>query len=171
EEAFSKAYEIKPTMDAAVGLADIAEKRGDDKGALEHLADAILTGRLPADGIERLHALYQKLHGGKLDGLESWLDAKYRSRPRTSVEVERYVPSAGSQNPRAALAELVTGAGCEPCTAVDIAFDGELERYSRRELILLVYHMHAPVSDPMSNQSAEARHKYYDTHGAPTIYL
>jgi hypothetical protein len=171
EEAFKKAYEIKPTMDAAVGLADLAEKRGDDKEAFEHLADAILTGRLAADGIQRLHALYQKLHGGKLDGLEANLDAKYLSRPRTKLEVERYVPAKGTENARTVLAEFVTGAGCEPCTAVDISFDAELERYSRRELVLLVYPMHAPVSDPMSNHSAEARHKYYDTHGAPTIYL
>jgi hypothetical protein len=158
-------------MDAAVGLADLAEKRGDDKEAFEHLADAILTGRLPADGIQRLHALYQKMHGGKLDGLEAYLDARYLSRPRTVLEVERYVPAKGAENARTALAEFVTGAGCEPCTSVDISFDAELERYSRRELVLLVYPMHAPVSDPMSNHSAEARHKYYDTHGAPTIYL
>jgi hypothetical protein len=31
--------------------------------------------------------------------------------------------------------------------------------------------MHAPTSDPMSNHSAQARHKFYDAHGAPTIYL
>ncbi|MGA2260840.1 MAG: tetratricopeptide repeat protein [Acidobacteriota bacterium] len=174
EKTLKQAYEIKPIMEAAMGLADVAEKRGKDAAAFEYMADAILTGRLPADGIERLHNLYRKLHGGKLDGLEDYLDAKYRRGFHSPLKVERYKPARGpasDSNARAVLAEFVTGAGCEPCTAVDLAFEAALERYSRRELILLVYPMHAPTSDPMSNHSAQARHKFYDTNGALTVYI
>lgn len=174
EKTLKQAYAIKPTMEAATGLADVAEKRGKDAEAFEYLADAILTGRLPASGIERLHNLYRKSHGGKLDGLEAYLDAKYRRSFHHSLKVERYKPAGGratESNARAVLAEFVTGAGCEPCTAVDLAFDGALERYSRRELILLVYPMHAPTSDPMSNHSAQARHKFYNLNSAPTIMM
>ncbi len=174
EKTLKQAYAIKPTMEAATGLADVAEKRGKDAEAFEYLADAILTGRLPAAGIERLHNLYRKLHDGKLDGLEASLDAKYRRGFHNPLKVERYKPAgtrASESNARAVLAEFVTGAGCEPCTAVDLAFDAALERYSRRELILLVYPMHAPTSDPMSNHSAQARHKSYETNSAPTVFI
>lgn len=174
EKAFKRAFEIKPVMEAAVGLADIAEKRGREKDAFDYLAAALLSGKLPADGIARTHALYRKLHGGSLDGFEELLDAKYRASFRSPLKVEHYRP--GPRRPkgdaaRAVLAEFVTGAGCEPCTAVDLSFDAALERYSRRDLILLAYHMHAPTSDPMSNHSAQARHKFYAANSAPTIYL
>src|SRR6185369_11156449 len=46
-----------------------------------------------------------------------------------------------------------------------------LDRYARKDVVLLVYPMHAPTSDPMSNVSAQARHKYYGANGAPTVYL
>ena len=174
EKTLKQAYAIKPTMEAATGLADVAEKRGKDSEAFEYLADALLTGRLPATGIERLHNLYRKLHGGKLDGLEADLDAKYRRGFHNPLKFAPYKPTrrrVTETNARAVLAEFVTGAGCEPCTAVDLAFDAALERYSRRELILLVYPMHAPTSDPMSNHSAQARHKFYDAKGAPTVFV
>jgi tetratricopeptide (TPR) repeat protein len=172
EAPLKQAYEIKPIMEAGTGLADLYEKRGQDAVAFDYLAAALLSGRMPAEGIERTQALYRKMHGGKIDGFEADLDARHRRSFRNPLKVEHYKRSgSGSANNRATLAEFVTGAGCEPCTAVDISFDAALERYSRRDLVLLVYHMHAPTSDPMSNHSAQARHKFYNAVGAPTIYL
>ncbi|MBI4469656.1 MAG: hypothetical protein HY650_10085, partial [Acidobacteria bacterium] len=169
-----RAYEIKPIMEAAVGLADVTEKRGRDADAFEYLADAALTGRLPADGIERLHRLYRKLHEGKLEGLEEYLDDKYRKSNPGPLKVDSRQPAgkrAADPNPRIVLAEFVTGAGCEPCIAVDLAFDAGLQRYGRSELALLVYHIHAPTSDPLSNPAAQARANFYGATGAPTVYL
>lgn len=174
QAALRQAYEIKPIMEAALGLADVAEKRGKPAESFEYLADALLSGRLPAEGIERLHTVYRALHEGKLDGLESYLDEKYRKSAGSAERVEPYKPAAGratDSKARAALAEFITGAGCEPCTAVDLAFDRELKRYDRKELILIVYHIHAPTSDPMSNDSAQARTTYYGVNSAPTIIL
>lgn len=174
ERALKQAYEIKPIMEAAVGLADIYEKQGKDKEAFDYLAAGLLSGRMTAEDIARTHALYRKMHGGKIEGFEQLLDARFRSSFRSPLKVEHYKPNASraaANNPRVVLAEFVTGAGCEPCTAVDISFDAVLERYSRRDVIMIAYHMHAPTSDPMSNHSAQARHKYYGAVGAPTIYL
>ena len=55
--------------------------------------------------------------------------------------------------------------------SVDLSFERELDRYSRRELALLVYHIHAPTSDPYSNFGVEARSAYYGVHAAPTVLL
>jgi tetratricopeptide (TPR) repeat protein len=171
---FKHAYSIKPTLEAGLGLADVSEKRGDNETAFEYLSAAALTGRLPASGIARLEESYRKAHGGKIEGLKEYLDARYRRDLYHPLKVTSYTPMPARKkdsNPRVVLAELVTGGGCEPCTAVDLAFDGILERYSRQEVVLIAPHMHAPVSDPLCNHSAESRHKFYDAHGAPTVYL
>jgi hypothetical protein len=70
-----------------------------------------------------------------------------------------------------ALAELLTGAGCIPCIPVDYSFDTMLKEYSRQDVVLLVYHMHAPSNDPLTNHSTESRNKYYDVNSAPTIII
>jgi hypothetical protein len=54
---------------------------------------------------------------------------------------------------------------------VDKAFDAALERYSPRDLVLLVYHMHAPDTDPMVSSAAVARHKFYGMRGTPSVVL
>jgi tetratricopeptide (TPR) repeat protein len=171
ERTLKQAMDVAPSMEAATALADIMEKRGRDAEALDYLGAAMLTGRMNAEGIARLHNLYRKLNNGKLDGLEASLDARYRKSFRSPIKVERYRAKANRLNPRTVLAEFITGAGCEPCISVDLSFDAILERYSRKDVVLVVYHMHAPTSDPLSNHSAQARTRYYDAHGAPTTYI
>lgn len=171
ERTLKRAMAVAPSMEAATALADIMEKRGREAEALEYLETAMLTGRMSAEGIGRLHTLYRKLNQGNLDGLESSLDARYRKSFRSPLKVEHYRSNANRPNPRAVLAEFITGAGCEPCISVDLSFDAVLERYSRKDVVLLVNHMHAPTSDPLSNHSAQARVRYYDAHGAPTTYI
>ena len=170
QEALLEAYRIQPVMESATGLSEIMEKRGNAAEAFSYLADAALTGRLSADKIAHLEDLYRKTLQGSPEGFQEALDRKYRQGFRNPLQVRPYQPAAGRSD-RVVLAEFVTGAGCEPCTAVDLAFDTELQRYSRNELALLVYHMHAPTSDPMCNHSADLRHKFYDAKGAPTVFI
>lgn len=170
QRAFQKSYAIEPVAEAALGLADIAERRGDTAAALNAMMDGALTGKLSAKDIERLDQMWARQHDGKSDGLKAELDARFRKRFTTPIQPVPYQP-ATNRSHRVVLAEFVTGAGCEPCTAVDLAFDAALKRYSRSELALVAYHMHAPTSDPLSNTSAEERWKYYDAQGAPTVYL
>jgi len=169
-EGFRQAYKIEPIVEAAVGLSEISERRGDSTGALKYMMDAALTGKLTGPKIKRLEELYASAHGGKSDGLQEELDSIYESRFQPAIHPVRYESSPGRSH-RVVIVEFFTGSGCEPCAAVDLAFDGVMKRYSRDEVALLYYHLHAPAPDPMSNASAEERVKYYDVHGAPNVFL
>jgi hypothetical protein len=54
---------------------------------------------------------------------------------------------------------------------MDIAFEAMMERYSREELAVIVYHVHIPAPDPMANPSAEARAKFYEAWGTPAFTI
>jgi tetratricopeptide (TPR) repeat protein len=170
EAAFKRANEISPDAAAATGLATILEKRGKDAEALEYMTQGMLTGKLDKAGIEQFQALYRRTHGGKLDGVEEYLDAHYRKTYRNPLKGEKHA-SAHAGSGRAVLAEFFTGAGCIPCIPFDYSFDAALEDYSRKDLVLLVYHWHAPTLDPMGNRSSDARVVYYGVQGAPTVFL
>jgi tetratricopeptide (TPR) repeat protein len=167
---FHRAYAVELIMEAATGLSDIAGRNNDTAGALQYMMDAMLTGKLPAAKIAHLEDLYARVHKGDTSGLAAELDQRFRARFTNPLHPVAY-QAAPEHSRRVVLAEFITGAGCEPCTSVDLAFDAALKRYKRDELALIVYHMHAPTSDPMSNASAEERFKYYDVHGAPTVIL
>jgi hypothetical protein len=62
---------------------------------------------------------------------------------------------------RVAVMELFTGAQCPPCVAADVAFDGLLESYEPRDLIMIQCHMHIPGPDPLSNAITNERWNYY----------
>jgi hypothetical protein len=66
---------------------------------------------------------------------------------------------------------MFTGSGCVPCLSVDLSFEAMLDRYTRNDLVVLMYHIHAPTSDPLSNASVQARGKYYNVNGAPTTFI
>jgi tetratricopeptide (TPR) repeat protein len=172
EESYATAYQTDPVFAAAaaVGLATILEQRGNDRDALEYLARAALNGRMDKAGIAQFRSLYSKTHGGKLDGVEDYLDSRYRETYRNPVKGEKYRAEPGRTD-RIVLAEFFTGAGCIPCIPFDYSFERALEDYSRNELALLVYHWHAPSLDPMGNRSSDARVKYYGVVGAPTVFL
>jgi hypothetical protein len=57
--------------------------------------------------------------------------------------------------------------------AADLAFDALAKAYKPAELVLLQYHLHIPVPDPLTNPASEARQAYYDAdiEGTPTIFF
>ena len=130
---------------------------------------AELTGKMSAERAY-LEFLYRKTHNGSLDGLDALLDTTYRAAHTNPIVAARYTPTP-ARTSRTVLAELFTGAACIPCVSVDLSFERELERYTRTDLALLVYHIHAPTSDPYSNFAVESRSAYYGVHGAPTVFL
>lgn len=113
-----------------------------------------------------LERMWVKKNGGTA-GLDAKLDEIYKARPK-AFEPGRYVPDAAKKTGRVVLAELFTGAECGPCVAADLAFDGLAERYDRATVAVLVYHMHIPGPDPMTNADTEARGAYYGVNGTPT---
>jgi tetratricopeptide (TPR) repeat protein len=151
---------------ALLGLAQIAEKTGDHKAALEYFASAAVKSPLKKADRQQMESTYRALHHDSLTGLEEMLDERYR-KLNAGVRFDHYQATPKRSN-RTALAELFTGSGCGPCVAADLGFDGLLERYNRQELVVLVYHLHIPLPDPMTNPATVERGKYYGVPGTPT---
>jgi hypothetical protein len=55
--------------------------------------------------------------------------------------------------------------------AADLAFDAFLERYRNKDVIVMMYHQHIPLPDPMTNPSSQARAKYYSVRGVPSFVI
>jgi tetratricopeptide (TPR) repeat protein len=154
----------------ALALAETAEKKGDLKTAVSALGDASMLAPMKAADRKRLEDLYRKTHNGSLDGLEDELDAKYRTLNPAPFAAVAYKPGA-ERTTRTVLAEMFTGSACGPCVAADLGFDALLRRYGRQELALLVYHLHVPAPDPMTNPSTNARAKAYGINSTPSYFI
>ncbi len=178
EKAFTAAYNAVPLTDAspttlrqaALGLAEIHEKSGKYDKALDYLSTAALFGKADAKLRERLEAAYRKTNHNSAAGLVEMIDAKYEKMYPHPVKAEPYQPTKARTN-RTVLAEVFTGSGCPPCVAADLAFDAYLERYSRKDMIVLMYHLHIPLPDPMTNPSTQARSGYYTVRGVPSFMI
>lgn len=152
----------------ALGLAELAEKKKDDKLALDSYVTALaLGGRLPDDTRQKAEALFSKAHNSSTKGFEELIDAKYNKLNAPPFTVAHYTPSPKRSN-RLVLGEVFTGAACGPCVAADLAFDLMMERYKRDDFIVLMYHLHIPGPDPMTNPATVARGKFYTVQGVPS---
>ena len=70
------------------------------------------------------------------------------------------------------LAELFTGAECPPCASADFAFDALSKYYPRNTVDLLIYHVHIPAPDPMTNPQTFQRYLFYGGNfGTPTVFI
>lgn len=166
-----QAKDFNPKLVAAsVGLAELYAKQGKEQLALETYMSAALNGKLSADARKQFEALYSKANNGSLSGLEEKLDAEYVKLNPIPVKVEHYKPTDKRSN-RTVLAEVFTGAGCGPCVAADLGFDAMMERYKREELVVLMYHLHIPAPDPMTNPATQARGKFYTVQGVPSYAM
>ncbi len=112
ERILRESHEAIPThSQTALGLAELAEKKGDNETAADFLATATLTaGYGIADVRSRFESLYRKTHNGSTDGLEGLLDDRYRKLFPNPIEFFPYRPDASRSN-RLALVEFFTGAG------------------------------------------------------------
>lgn len=170
------ARRLATTLAAQPGLADLAVEQA-------RRAEKMLT---PADDIgirtQVLDALVLALtRAGKPDDA-----AKYRDEI-AAIEAKQYAEYAKTHPPfkpepfagrkgksnRAVLCELFTGAECPPCAAAGLAFDGLMRTFKPADAILLEYHCHIPVPDPLTSPDAEERMRYYadQMEGAPTLFV
>jgi thiol-disulfide isomerase/thioredoxin len=156
------------TVQSELGV--LAAKAGDDRKAAEFLIPAKLSGRSTKEAAEALEAVYKKQHNGSVDGLEAMLDAEYNKRYPNPVKLERYVPTE-KRSDRVVLAEVFTGSACGPCAAADLAFDAAMDRYSRKDLAVIMYHVHVPRPDPMTTTETQAIQKAYTVNGVPTFLI
>jgi len=158
------------TAEVGATLGELAAKSGDDAKALEYLIPARLSGRLDPSATEALDASYRKLHGGSLEGMEALLDTEYHKRFPNPLTLAAYQPTA-KRTDRVVLAEVFTGSGCPPCVGADLAFDAAMERYTRKELAVVMYHQHIPRPDPMTNLDTIARAKSYGVNAVPSYVI
>jgi thiol-disulfide isomerase/thioredoxin len=156
--------------EVAAALGELAANRGDDAKALDYLISARLGGEISPSTIEALSSAYSKAHNGSSAGLEDSLDAEYHKRFPNPLHLDAYQPTA-KRSDRLVLAEVFTGSGCGPCVGADLAFEAAMERYSRKDLAVVMYHQHVPRPDPMSNPDSQARSKYYAVAGVPTYFI
>lgn len=171
EKYLKESFDANPSIPAtAIALAEISEKAGNDRAALDYLATAILNGRVKKEDREKFEALYRKLHNNSLDGMEALLDERYKKAFPPPMHVEDYKP-AESRSKRVVLAEVFTGAGCPPCVAADLGFDAVMERYTRDEVAVIMYHQHIPLPDPMTNTITQKRYSFYGGGGVPTFII
>jgi hypothetical protein len=115
------------------------------------------------DSVDKSRQLYQKLHGS-LQGFDAKLEAKWREMP---FHPEVFKPEPAWQG-KVVVAELFTGAQCPPCVAADLGFDGLIDAYKPQHLAVLVYHLHIPGPDPLTNHASSARAAYYRANSTPT---
>jgi hypothetical protein len=173
EEGRQMLFEVLATQPMAIGanvaLAELAEKNGDEAKSLDHLLIAKLSGRIPENALANLKRLYTKKHGS-LDTLEATLDRIYNARFPSPIHVKPY-ECKPERSTRVVLAEFFTGAGCPPCVAADLALDAVLERYSRDELAVMVYHQHIPAPDPMAFPTTWKRFEFYQRNSVPTYVI
>ena len=173
-----------PTNATVAGaLGEMAAKAGNDAKAMEYLIPARLSGHAPDTANRLSKTLYKKSHNGSLDGLEAMLDTEYRKRFPNPIHVEAYKP-AEKRSDRMVLAEVFTGSGCPPCAGADMAFDAAMERYARKDLAVVMYHVHVPRPDPMTTvettraiqelwreRRADVRHRRQEDDGRRTARL
>lgn len=163
KKALANDPELTTTL---IALGQIAEQSGHHKAALEFFSSAAVKSALRKPDHQLMETAYRATHNDSLSGLEDLLDDKYR-KLNAGIHFDHYQASTKRSN-RIALAELFTGSGCGPCVAADLGFDGLIERYSRRDVVVLVYHLHVPLPDPMTNPATVERGKYYAVPGTPT---
>lgn len=164
-----ESYSVNSTNVAVAGaLGEAAMKAGDDAKALDYLIPVRLSGRAPAATNAAFETLYKKSHNGSLDGVEAVLDTEYRKRFPNPVHAEGYLASE-KRSDRMVLGEVFTGSGCPPCAAADLAFDAAMERFTRKDLAVVMYHQHIPRPDPMTTVETTARAKFYAVRGVPTF--
>jgi thiol-disulfide isomerase/thioredoxin len=171
QKLLEESYAVTPSnLTVAAALGEMAAKAGNDAKAMDYLISARLSGHAPDTANQTFEAVYKKSHNGSLDGLEAMLDTEYHKRFPNPIHVAAYKPTE-KRSDRIVLGEVFTGSGCSPCAGADVAFDAAMERYARKDLAVVMYHVHVPRPDPMTTNETTARYMKYGGNGVPTFAI
>ena len=121
---------------------------------------------LPSEAAARL---WKETHDGKTTGLEDFLKESYENQMKLYVP-KRTITKPGPTD-QVLLLELFTGSTCDPCVPVDIAAESLHRAFSPQELIVIKYHEHAPLADPLANEPGMERFRFYDGKGTPMMLV
>lgn len=165
EKALREAIDLNPALPRAfVTLGQVKLATQQYRQSLQLLSESHLEGHLPQAAWPDLEAAWTALR--ETGSLEDALDRRYRERYPNPIETEPYAPTA-ARGDRVVLVEAVTGASCLPCAAADLAVEAALERYSRTELAVAMYHVHVPVTDPLTAPGNDRRHAAFQSAAVP----
>jgi hypothetical protein len=153
-----------------IALAEISFQAGDNRSTVDYLSSVAVRSPLKPQLRQQLEKAYRQAFHASLSGLEEMLDAKYRHLMPNPIKVEPYKPTP-ARTDRLVLAEVFTGSGCVPCVGADLALEAAMERYSNRNIALLIYHLHRPFPDPMVSPAAIARANYYGIERTPAFAI
>ena len=96
---------------------------------------------------------------------------KKKKEQLSSVDAGKF-KSSKNKNGNVVLAEVFTGAECNPCVAADLAVDELSEYFPRSVLAILEYHVHIPGPDPLTNPDTFKRYSWYGGNfGTPTVFF
>ena len=149
-----------------IALGEVYSNINRDKEALEAFITALIDGNPAArDGAQRMYA--------RINSGEAGFDAFLKNRQTQLPFHPPTFRAPESWQGKAVLAELFTGSECPPCVAADFAFDGLIESYPTKHLVILEYHLPIPLYDPMMNAATNARQDYYKDmfRGTPTSII
>lgn len=118
---------------------------------------------LPSEAAARLW----KQKNGDTKGLDEYLKTAYDEQMKLFVP-ERKSASAEAKG-QVVLLELFTGSACNPCVPADIACEALRQAFSPQELVVIKYHEHAPLPDPLANEGVMQRFEFYGGQGTPML--
>ncbi|HKP47335.1 MAG TPA: hypothetical protein VJT50_12110, partial [Pyrinomonadaceae bacterium] len=171
EKILNEAHSANPEINEVnIALAAIAQRASRSESVVDYLSAVAVRIPLKPELRQQLEAAYRKIHNGSVDGLEEMLDEKYRLLMPNPLVLEPYKFSASRTN-RVVLAEVFTGSGCGPCVGADLAVEAAIKRYSSQNVVLLMYHLHRPLPDPMVNPAAISRAEFYGVKMTPTVVI
>jgi len=165
--------------DAKAALATIEEYGKEQKSSEEYysvLGDVHLSLALEAffgaiiegdeDAVDKAKKLYATINGDA-----SKFDAELeRRKSELPFHPPAFVVPADWKG-KAVLAEIFTGSECPPCVGADLAFDGLIETYPSKYLVVLEYHLPIPRYDPMMNTATEKRQSFYGIRSTPSAAI
>lgn len=132
--------------------------------ALEAFFEATTNGLSTAAADAKV--AYAKVHGN-----DAGFDAALKARQATLPFHPPPFKAPENWQGKAVLAELFTGSECPPCVAADFGFDGLIESYPTKHLVVLEYHLPIPRYDPMMNPATQVRQDYYNVGSTPTVII
>jgi tetratricopeptide (TPR) repeat protein len=148
-EAYAALGQNQEAFDAYMNAAAEPTRRNEDEMAKDKAKDLYVVMK------------------GSADGFEAEMEAKSKELP---YHVEEYKGQSDWKG-KAVLAELFTGSECPPCVGADLGFDGLLEAYPQKYLVILQYHLPIPRPDPMMNPATKMRQDYYGVRSTPTVIM
>lgn len=155
-----KAKDIDEALQVYAGLATLPqfERIMASQGSTSVLV-------LPSEAVARL---WKEKHGSTT-GLDKFLSEAYES------QMKLYVPqrtiTKPEPNAQVVLMEVFTGSSCDPCVPVDIAAEALHRAFSPQEMIVVKYHEHAPLADPLANEGGMERFGFYSGRGTPMMVV